>query len=490
MQPELERLDRLLDAALADPAHVPQFFFAAANLDADNDASQQAALKHINHALSRVALPNDDAGPTPQRIGALAASADGVVQHIGAEAQGWLANALPNGARVGERLCVLDFPPLADAFQLVISGGATSQWRDFSGGRIGFTVPPHAAVSEAKRDLVIILVVATAPFVPAQAEGAIPIATAKLLRLLSPAIAKLPKEWILATPPRKLFKLKDGRDLSFRVYGAASAFPVLMLTSVHTSTLADPFLANGAIKNGLKLIQIGRPGLGASSPMAGVSYDSVADDVAQLVDALDLKKFHIYGSGYASHFAFAAARRLQERTVRIGLHAPRFTSPSKENRTALGRFLFSASTKSWLLDAVAALFYRTRLTTGISRIFSQISSVNARDDEILYGQDILAYETAQARDAFSNGTKAAAAELRLQFSGVLVDIVSIHRPIRAFVGADNTSVSHEDLDSRTACYPNFSVTRFPDTGLQYTQDQANEMMRWLAQGDEPASCPV
>lgn len=485
MSHDLARLDGLLEAALADPARTPDFFFAAAATGAAGDAAQRTLLRHLDAVAQRIALPRNAAPAPESRVAALAVGADGAVLQIAPETQSWLAEILPGGVAAGQRLPLLDQPPLQQAFQTVISGRATSQWRDCAAGRIGFAAAAAKgrAVANEARDRLVVLVIAPAPGVSQDGgASAVPIALARLFRLASPATPKLPREWLIATPPRKIFKLKDGRDLAFRVYGAPDSFPVFMFTSVVTSTLGDPFLANAAIRQGLKLVYIARPGLGASTPVAQITRAGVAEDAAELAQALDVKRLHLYGSGSACHFAFAAAKRFGDRVGRIALHAPRLSRPDPQNQTALGQFWARAAANAWLLESIAALFDRTRLTPGIAWIFARISSVGPQDDAILHGQDILAYETAQCLDATVGGLKGVAAEVKLLATGVVEDFTGIGQPVHAFAGALNTSLSYEDLEGQAARLGNVQVTRFPGVGIQFTEANADEMMRWLAQG--------
>jgi uncharacterized OsmC-like protein len=88
-----------------------------------------------------------------------------------------------------------------------------------------------------------------------------------------------------AAPPVRRLALVDGRTLAHRAYGPAGGAPLLFVPGVASGSLmrVGEELLDG---RGLRLLSVGRPGLGSSDADAGKTLASVGDDLHRLAATL------------------------------------------------------------------------------------------------------------------------------------------------------------------------------------------------------------
>lgn len=122
--------------------------------------------------------------------------------------------------------------------------------------------------------------------------------------------------------------LRDGRRLAYREYGTPSGYPVLFFHGNLNTRLYSPMWAeteSATDAAGARLIAVDRPGVGGSDPHAGRTYATWAQDIADFVLALDLRRFAVlgYSSGGVHAIALAACSAsgglLGERLAAVGL---------------------------------------------------------------------------------------------------------------------------------------------------------------------------
>ena len=115
-----------------------------------------------------------------------------------------------------------------------------------------------------------------------------------------------------------LFKLPDGRGLSYAVYGPLNGLPVLYFHGTPSSRL-EPLLINKYGKDleellksyGIRLIAIDRPGMGRSSFNMQNSFLNFATDVKELLHHLEIKSCQLLcwsgGGTYALAMAYSSS---------------------------------------------------------------------------------------------------------------------------------------------------------------------------------------
>jgi pimeloyl-ACP methyl ester carboxylesterase len=88
-------------------------------------------------------------------------------------------------------------------------------------------------------------------------------------------------------PPVHSVALRDGRALSYAVYGsdAPRAPTIFYFYSYPDSLVGGRIFATAARARGIRIVVPDRPGIGASTFQAGRTIAGWADDVLQLADA-------------------------------------------------------------------------------------------------------------------------------------------------------------------------------------------------------------
>lgn len=134
--------------------------------------------------------------------------------------------------------------------------------------------------------------------------------------------------------------LRDGRCLAFRVHG--KGVPVIALHGMESSRHTYDTMQWGTppetvekLFPGVQVVAVDRPGYGdSSSPPYGYSYKDFVDDLVELADTLNLRRFCIAGHSSGGPYALAAAALLPERVVACaaissdGPYAHRNATPS------------------------------------------------------------------------------------------------------------------------------------------------------------------
>ena len=118
----------------------------------------------------------------------------------------------------------------------------------------------------------------------------------------------------MRTSHPRLLRLSDGRLLEYAVYGDPRGKPVLychgFLGSHHQGALVDA----RARRNGLRVIAPNRPGIGRSSPHKFPVMTAPAADMAELMDALGIGEFSVFGASgedVLRSYAFALSHRVR-----------------------------------------------------------------------------------------------------------------------------------------------------------------------------------
>ena len=152
---------------------------------------------------------------------------------------------------------------------------------------------------------------------------------------------------VASTPLREgSCRLRDGRSLAFAEWGAADGDPLLAFHGAPGSRLwcPDDFQpGKTTTEAGVRLITVDRPGYGRSDPRPAHRVVDWADDVAQLLDALEIDRCPVVGVSAGGPYALACGARLQDRVTRLGsiggvapaYHVPGMWEQMPEDRRAM-----------------------------------------------------------------------------------------------------------------------------------------------------------
>ncbi len=139
----------------------------------------------------------------------------------------------------------------------------------------------------------------------------------------------------------RLFELADGRDLAWVEFGMRDSTPVVAFHGSPGSRYFFDPQQEIALRKGVRLIAPDRPGYGHSTYNPRRTYESWADDVAQLADHVGIDRFAVIGHSSGGPNAAGCARFLGDRLVGCAIVsgvAPPEANVSKDAMLRMNRY--------------------------------------------------------------------------------------------------------------------------------------------------------
>lgn len=114
-------------------------------------------------------------------------------------------------------------------------------------------------------------------------------------------------------------RLPDGRQLSYGEVGDPDGDPVVAFHGVPNGRLGAALLAATAQDQGVRLLAPERPGVGASDLDPDRTLTDWSDDVAALLDALDIDAAPVFGISGGGPYALACGAVAPDRFLRVAV---------------------------------------------------------------------------------------------------------------------------------------------------------------------------
>jgi pimeloyl-ACP methyl ester carboxylesterase len=147
---------------------------------------------------------------------------------------------------------------------------------------------------------------------------------------------------MISAVPHQLFRLPDGRQLSFQEFGEASGQPILYFHGTPGSRVdAATFVSDPALSGLVHVVAADRPGYGYSTPLKDSSPETVVSDAESLADHLGWEHFAVSGADQGGLYALACAALLPTRVTSVALFGGLTTAsdePQTTSETTPGRF--------------------------------------------------------------------------------------------------------------------------------------------------------
>jgi pimeloyl-ACP methyl ester carboxylesterase len=119
----------------------------------------------------------------------------------------------------------------------------------------------------------------------------------------------------------RVVRLRDGRSMGYAQYGSDDGFPIVNAHGGLACRL-DVAAANAvAAEADVRLISPDRPGIGLSDPHPGRTVLDWANDVAELLDQIDVDRFAVMGWSMGGQYAAAVGHAMPHRVRRLAIIA-------------------------------------------------------------------------------------------------------------------------------------------------------------------------
>lgn len=266
----------------------------------------------------------------------------------------------------------------------------------------------------------------------------------------------------------KLLRLRDGRTLASAEFGDPSGTPLFYFHGYPGSRLEAQLGHDAAVRRGIRLIALDRPGFGRSDRCPRRRLSDWPDDVTDAADELGLERFAVAGVSGGGPFAIACAARLGERLTAAGVLCG--LGPPESRRRGDGMMwhnrlgLTLAARLPWLarpaLLAIGPLLPRL---CGIA-IANLRRHVADCDRETLASPEVLRTVTAAFREGLSRGGAGMAEDGRIFGRSWDFDPSSIRLPVHVWHGECDLVVPVSMGRWVAAAIPGSEATYYSDEG--------------------------
>ncbi|WP_409291522.1 alpha/beta fold hydrolase [Peribacillus sp. SCS-37] len=133
----------------------------------------------------------------------------------------------------------------------------------------------------------------------------------------------------------EVYRLPDGRLLSYRITGKRSGRPVVYFHGFGSPSSITLAHSEELKEKNLFLLAVDRPGYGKSSVHPGYTAEDFADDVRDLLDNLHIQRIALSGWSTGGLFAEAFAAKYPDRIISLTLIASTLPIGRKDARAAM-----------------------------------------------------------------------------------------------------------------------------------------------------------
>jgi pimeloyl-ACP methyl ester carboxylesterase len=266
--------------------------------------------------------------------------------------------------------------------------------------------------------------------------------------------------------------LKDGRKLGYCEYGDPKGKPIFYFHGWPASRLSGTETHTAAVKLGINVISVDRPGIGLSDYQEGRILLDWADDIAQLADKLKIRKFAIMGvSGggpYAAVCAYKIPKMITKAAIVVGL------SPVNIGIDASVLSFFSIYKFRWFLQF--SLIRSMYALTGeiVSKYFPGIG-FRAKEDRIILKKKSFRSQ----KEAFRQGIEGPAWDLKLYTDDWGFKLGDIKTKVYLWYGAKDKNVSVEMGKYYRSQIPNSELVIDPVSGHMGRYNYEEKILRNL-----------
>lgn len=276
-------------------------------------------------------------------------------------------------------------------------------------------------------------------------------------------------------------KLKDGRTLGYAEFGNPKGYPVFYFHGWPVSRLSGKITDESAKELNLRIIAPDRPGIGLSDFQENRKILDWAQDVLELADFLNLKKFAVIGQSGGGPYAACVAFKIPERVSKVGILVglgPTYVKGLLDGMSWYNKLGWRNYSKiPYLAELATFLHY---LEAKLSLGFLLPYSFGAKSD-----QQVLSSKKSQKKlleskkEVFRNGIKGASLELKLFTSDWGFDLTQIKPEVFLFYGTEDKNVPIAMGRYFKSKIKNSDLIEYPNEGHLISATHTKEILSYL-----------
>lgn len=267
-------------------------------------------------------------------------------------------------------------------------------------------------------------------------------------------------------------ELPDGRVLGWAEWGPPDGAPVLLCPGAATSRALG---FGDAHALGVRLISVDRPGLGASTPLPGRTFDDFVADIRHLAAARGWENPAVVGNSQGAPFALACAAAGIASAVAVVSAADEVAAP--EFATALPAEL-RGLVELTANDPVAAEEFFAGFDAGA--MWRMVVDASPASDLAVYRDAAFASAYRRALDeAFAQGSAGYARDTVLAMGKWPFDLGAIAVPVDIWYGAQDRSHSPDNGETLARRVPGARRHVVPGIGGAVLWTESERILRCL-----------
>ncbi len=275
--------------------------------------------------------------------------------------------------------------------------------------------------------------------------------------------------------------LKDGRKLGYAEYGDAKGKPMFFFHGWPTSRLHGRSTDQAAKKLKIRVIATDRPGIGLSDYKPNRTMLDFSDDIVELADTLNIKKFPVLGiSGggpYATVCAYKIPYRLTKMGIAVGL-SPIYPE-LLEGTSWLAKLGWANYGRFPIARKIAAILYFINIKYGPSVGLYRFLFGSKADRKAGADPKIRQALKTGIKEAFRNGYKGVEQELTLYTTDWGFNVGDIKTPVYLWYGEDDRNVSLAMGKYYATHIPNAKLIVYPGEGHMSASTHIEEILKIL-----------
>lgn len=277
--------------------------------------------------------------------------------------------------------------------------------------------------------------------------------------------------------------LRDGRRLSYAEYGDPNGRPAFFFHGFPNSRLGPRFGAEDAKRRGIRLISLDRPGFGRSDFQPGRQIDDWPDDVVQVADALNIRRFAIIGVSGGGPYTAACAAKIPDRLTAVGFISA--LGPLTEKKALSGfdrftRFMIWLSRRIPLIIAINIWFIALAMRFYPKLAIRLVSPALPKADRKIIARPEVRQQTIDdMRESFRQGIRGAVHEMKIYLRPWRFRTQDIAIQVHLWHGDADKTVPVSMAHYYAGAVPRAKLTVYPGEGHLMAVDRIHEINNTL-----------